>query len=71
MSITATRRSAVAAGSIDDVTGGTAVLRPDGRTVRFTPALNANNGNTAEFSFTYKASDGTLTSANKAKATIR
>ncbi len=60
----------VAAGSIDDVTGGTAVLQPDGRTVRFTPALNANNGNTAEFSFTYKAQRRHAHSANEAKVTI-
>ncbi len=52
------------------MTGGTAVLQPDGRTVRFTPALNANDGNTPEFSFTYKANDGALSSANEAKVTI-
>lgn len=50
----------VAAGSISNVHGGTAVLLPDGRTVRFTPAANANNVNTpGGFGFSYKANDGT------------
>src|SRR5919108_4543966 len=39
---------------IDNVKGGSAELLAGGRKVRFTPAANANDGNTAEFSFTYK-----------------
>ena len=57
--------------SIDDVKGGSAVLLADGRTVRFTPAANANNGNTpGGFGFTYKAYDGALASANAASVSI-
>src|SRR5207249_865131 len=53
----------VATGSILGVHGGTAVLQPDGRTVRFTPTGNANDGNTpGGFGFTYKASDRSLDS---------
>ena len=45
--------------AITNVRGGTAVLLADGR-VRFTPAPNANNGNTgAGFGFTYRANNGT------------
>jgi hypothetical protein len=41
------------------VQGGTAVLLADGRTVRFTPAANANSLNTPGGStFTYQANDG-------------
>jgi hypothetical protein len=61
----------VAANSITSETGGSAVLQPDGRTVRFTPALNANNGNTpGGFSFKYTTYDGALTSTNEATVTI-
>ena len=42
--------------SITDVQGGSAVLQGDGRTVRFTPALNANSTTTpGGFSFRYTA----------------
>src|ERR671922_211181 len=61
----------VNAGSIANVHGGTASLLPDGRTVRFTPAANANDGNTPSgFGFTYKAYDGALASANDATVSI-
>jgi large repetitive protein len=61
----------VAAGSIADVTGGTAELQLDGRTVRFTPAEDANDDNTlGGFSFTYKVTDGELDSAEAATVTI-
>ena len=60
----------VAAGSIANVQGGTATLQADGRTVRFTPALNANSSNSPGFSFTYRAFDGSATSENSATVTI-
>ena len=45
----------VAAGSIVNVHGGSAVLQADGRTVRFTPTPDANDGNTAGgFGYSYK-----------------
>src|SRR5439155_13090732 len=60
----------VAVSSILGVHGGTAVLQPDGRTVRFTPTGNANDGNTpGGFGFTYKPSESTVTS-NAATASI-
>ena len=50
----------VAAGSIAEVKGGTAVLQADGRTIRFTPAPDANGTNTpGGFGFSYKVTDGT------------
>ncbi|BCM88813.1 hypothetical protein IAD21_00655 [Abditibacteriota bacterium] len=61
----------VAPGSISNVHGGTAVVQPDGKTVRFTPSLNANNGNTSGgFGFSYQVSDGASTSANSANVTV-
>src|SRR5437867_7356291 len=60
----------VKAGSIGNVTGGTAVLQADNKTVRFTPDQDKNDGNTAEFSFTYRTTDGSADSASTAKATI-
>lgn len=61
----------VKAGSIANVTGGTAVLQADNRTVRFTPTLNANDGNTpGGFSFTYKTTDGNADSPTAATVTI-
>src|SRR5207302_833117 len=59
----------VAAGSITNVHGGTAALQGDGRTVRFTPALDANDGNSG-FGFSYRVSDGSLSSASAAPVTI-
>ncbi|MGH3788183.1 MAG: tandem-95 repeat protein [Pseudonocardiaceae bacterium] len=57
--------------SLAGVTGGTAVVLPDGSTVRFTPAPNANSSTTpGGFSFTYRANDGTLDSANTATVRI-
>ena len=59
------------AGSIAGVHGGTAQLQADGRTVRFTPAANANGGNTpGGFGFSYKVTDGSLPSALAATVTI-
>ncbi len=45
-------------------TNGTATLAADGRTIRFTPDTNKNNGNVgpAGFTVTYKATDGDLVS---------
>ena len=61
----------VAAGSIVNVHGGSAVLQADGRTVRFTPTPDANDGNTAGgFGYSYKVTDGVLVSANEAAVTI-
>ena len=49
--------------AITNVRGGTAVLLADGR-VLFTPALNANNGNTPlGFGFSYRANNGTWSRA--------
>src|SRR5439155_226782 len=60
----------VAAGTIAGVHGGSAVLQAGNRTVRFTPAADANDGNTpGGFGFSYKASDGSLVSANAATVT--
>ncbi|MEA2974125.1 MAG: large repetitive protein [Actinomycetota bacterium] len=57
--------------SVSSATGGTATLQPDGRTVRFVPAANANSLNRpGGFSFTYQARDGALTSANTATVSI-
>lgn len=62
---------ALSVASIANVVGGTAVLQDDGRTVRFTPASNANDANTPSgFSFTYRATDGAATSASEATVTI-
>ncbi len=48
--------------AITEVHGGTAVLQPDGRTVRFTPVTDLNDNNTpGGFGFKYKANDGTFT----------
>ena len=61
----------VAAGSIVNVHGGSAVPAADGRTVRFTPTPDANDGNTAGgFGYSYKVTDGVLISANEAAVTI-
>ncbi|RYX80611.1 tandem-95 repeat protein [bacterium] len=61
----------VVPGSIANVKGGTAELQADGKTVRFTPNADANDGNTSGgFSFTYNVSDGTDASENSATATI-
>jgi VCBS repeat-containing protein len=61
----------VAAGTIGGVRGGTAVLQPDGRTVRFTPTADANDNSTpGGFGFIYSASDGSLSSLNQATVTI-
>jgi VCBS repeat-containing protein len=61
----------VAAGSIASVRGGTAVLQADGRTVRFTPAPNANgDSTTGGFGFTYKVTDGTATSEADGAVTV-
>ncbi len=51
-------------------TNGTAVLLADDRTIRFTPDLNKNSGNTAAFTVTYRVTDGSLTSTNTATLTI-
>ncbi len=46
-------------------------MQADSRTVRFTPTANANNGNTpGGFGFTYRVTDGSLTSTNSATVTI-
>ena len=52
-------------------TNGTATLGADGRTIRFTPAANKNDGNVgpAGFTVTYRATDGDLVS-NEATLTI-
>ncbi len=61
----------VAPGSITNVHGGSILLLGDNRTVRFTPASNANDGNTpGGFGFSYQVTDGTLTSTNTASVTI-
>ena len=60
----------VAEGSITDVVGGTAELQPNGRSIRFTPALNSNSSNGGIFSFKYKVTDGTRVSSNPATVTI-
>src|SRR5207302_126886 len=61
----------VAVSSLLGAHGGTAVLQPDGRTVRFTPTGNANDNNTPRgFGHTYKASDGTDDSASSATVTV-
>src|SRR5205823_6189335 len=53
----------VAAGSVSNVHGGAASVLADGRTVRFTPAANANDGNTpGGFGFSYLVTDGSLSS---------
>jgi hypothetical protein len=62
--------SQLTAVSVTGATGGTATLQPDGRTVVFAPDLNANDLNTAGFSFTYRVNDGELDSANTATVTI-
>src|SRR5207237_501423 len=61
----------VAVSSLLGAHDGTPVHHPDGRTVRFTPTGNANDGNTpGGFGFTYKASDGTDDSASSATVTV-
>ena len=61
----------VVSDSIANVTGGTAELQADNRTVRFTPARNANDGNTAGgFGFTYKVTDGVSPSLTAANVTV-
>ena len=52
-------------------TNGTATLGADGRTIRFTPDANKNDGNVgpAGFTVTYRATDGDLVS-NEATLTI-
>jgi len=61
----------VAPGSIASLRGGMATILPDGRTVRFTPTADANDGNTpGGLGFTYRASDGSATSLNPAAVTI-
>ena len=60
----------IAAGSILNVHGGTAVLA-DARTVRFTPSANANDGNTpGGFGFQYRTFDGTSNSLNVGVVTV-
>jgi VCBS repeat-containing protein len=57
--------------SIISETNGTAQVQADGRTVRFTPAANANSSNTpGGFGFTYKAKDADGAVSNTATATI-
>ena len=58
----------VVPGSIANVSGGSAVLQADGRTIRFTPDLNANDGNTPSFGYTYQVTDGEFT--DEASVTI-
>ena len=68
----------VAVGSIGDVHGGTAVLLPDGRTIRFMPLPKTNSTQRdADFHFTYRANDGfwirdprVAMSANSNSATV-
>jgi large repetitive protein len=61
----------VVVGSIASVRGGAATLLADGRTVRFTPAAGANDGNTpGGFGFTYRVTDGGATSANEGVVTV-
>ena len=51
--------------------GGSGILPADGRTVRFTPTPDANDGNTAGgFGYSYRVTDGVLVSANEAAVTI-
>ncbi|WP_183407929.1 tandem-95 repeat protein [Nocardioides marmoriginsengisoli] len=52
--------------SIAAVVGGTAVLQPGNRVVRFTPTANANG----QGGFTYKANDGTVSSTNTGTVTV-
>ena len=62
----------VAAGSIVNVHGGSAVPQADGRTVRFTPTPDANDGNTAGgFGYSYKVTDGMLVSAKRRQSPSR
>lgn len=62
----------VSAASIADVHGGTATPQADGKTVRFQPSLNANDGNTpGGFGFSYKTNDGTSDSLNTATVTVK
>ena len=57
--------------SISTVHGGTAVLQADGRTVRYTPASNANDGtNPGGFSFKYRAKDPDGAPSNEATVII-
>src|SRR5207249_2313736 len=52
--------------SLRNVTGGTAIVLLDGRTVRFSPSPDANGSDGSTFKFTYKANDGALDSASAA-----
>src|SRR2546425_1691404 len=56
--------------SLRNVTGGTAIVLLDGRTVRFSPNSDANSSDGWTFKFTYKANDGALDSASAAIVTI-
>src|SRR5437867_1481250 len=56
--------------SLRNVTGGTAIVLLDGRTVRFSPSPDANGSDGSTFKFTYKANDGALDSASAAIVTI-
>src|SRR3989441_169432 len=56
--------------SLRNVTGGTAIVLLDGRTVRFSPNPDANGSDGSTFKFTYKANDGALDSASAAIVTI-
>src|SRR5437867_3495497 len=56
--------------SLRNVTGGTAIILLDGRTVRFSPKPDANGSDGSTFKFTYKANDGALDSASAAIVTI-
>src|SRR5438132_1586547 len=68
---TANAARRVAVGSVGMWRDGTAVLQPDGRTVRFTPAADANSGNTpGGFGFTYRVTDGSATSAGDGTVTV-
>src|SRR5439155_993637 len=56
--------------SLRNVTGGSAIVLSDGRTVRFSPNTDANSSDGSTFKFTYKANDGALDSASAAIVTI-
>lgn len=61
----------VAPGSITAVKGGTTVLQADNRTVRFTPAADANDDNMpGGFGFSYKVTDGTAVSLQAATVSV-
>ena len=57
--------------AVGGVTGGTATVLPDGRTVRFSPTAEANSTTTpGGFSFIYRANDGDLDSATAGTVSI-